>query len=99
MSLGHNDCNDKIKALKREYEQKYHAPGIDINMRIVHEQSIGPHLYSTLAPQWQRPVRPQLAFSALHKMHAKAKEKGVPLEALEVLTRKNQFSSRHPDQA
>ena len=97
VSINHIDRDEKIKALKREYERKYYAPGINIKMQISYEQSHGPYFYSSLDPQWQRPVRPQLAYSALHKMHAKAKEKGVPLEALEVLSQKNQFSSRHPE--
>ena len=96
VSLSHNDCNEKIKALKLEYEKKYPAPGININMRIARDQSNGPYLYSSLDPRWQRPVQPQLAYSALRKMHTKAKEKGVPLEELELLTQKKEFDNRHP---
>lgn len=97
VSINRTDCDEKIRALKREYEKKYHAPGINIKMHITHEQKIGPHYVTTLDPQWKRPVNPQLANAALHKMHAKAKEKGVPLEALVVLTQKEQFDSRHPE--
>jgi uncharacterized protein (DUF2235 family) len=96
VSINHTDCDEKINALKRDYEQRYHAPGINIKMQIINEQHQGPHYYSSLDPQWKRPVNPQLAFDALHKMHTKAKEKGVPLEELEVLTQKKEFDNRRP---
>jgi hypothetical protein len=96
VSQNHSDCNEKILALKSKYEKQYPDLGVNIKMRVAHEQNNGPYLYSSLDPQWQRHVQPQLAYSALHKMHAKAKEKGVPLEALEILAQKKEFSSRHP---
>lgn len=94
VSYSRADCNEKIKKLKQEYEKKYPSPGIDINMQISIENSNGPYRYSHLDPHWKRTVRPQLAHAALHKMHTKAQEKGVPLEPLEMLIQKEQFNSQ-----
>lgn len=96
-SLNRTDCDEKIKKLKREYEQKYHAPGVDITMQITLENRIGPHYYSHLDPRWNRSVRPQLAHAALLKMHTKSLEKGVPFEPLEKLIQKEKFSSRRAE--
>ncbi len=98
-SSSHADRDAKIRKLKGEYEQKYHEPGVDIRFHVLSEQSMGSWTYTTLNPQWQRPVQTQLAHAALHKMHAKAQEKGVPLEPLVILMQKEQFHSYHPEDA
>ncbi|MEK6749367.1 MAG: DUF2235 domain-containing protein, partial [Pseudomonadota bacterium] len=83
--------------LKAEYSKKYHWPGIDIQFKTRNEDGADSLNKTTIYPYWERDVKTQLAHCALHKMHAVAMQRGVPLEPLDTLLGTAAFRGHHPE--
>jgi uncharacterized protein (DUF2235 family) len=87
----------KLIDLKARYEKQYPDPGVNITMK-VQDVEANAGMISLVYPEWRREIKPQLAFSALSKMYTKATEKGVPLEPLEMLLKKDGFTNRQTEE-
>ena len=84
----------KLRELKQAYEREYYAPGIDIDLNVMRDVQAGAGMYAQTAPLWKRNVKFHLSHVALHEMHTKACECGVPLEPLDKLVGKGEFVGR-----
>ncbi|MGA7306586.1 MAG: DUF2235 domain-containing protein, partial [Rhodothermales bacterium] len=84
-----------VADLKARYEQRYAAPGIDLDMsRCSPLPNQGPVKQTIVAPVWTRKVNPHLSNYALELMHKKALERRVPLQPLKALPRVDSRFSR-----
>jgi len=89
---------DKVRQIKEDYEKKYREPGLNLTMELLAPQELGgPYRKVVVFPRWHRHPRPELAYSALARMHERACAQGVPFEPLDRLPDKPEFEGWTPE--